>query len=199
MRIRIPRRCSPLQMYRMGRKDERRMSSSEDPAPCSKGGPVMLTGPIVAFSMNAAEAVGVVGPVGFVSVRGPSIFLAEGKGRVVLLGCIYPGCEGSGASPFSSGGREYRLLLGAGGIPEAAEVLFDFPESSFAIGNDGNMVSPCVSGRANGVSQSAPNGPEGVPVVTSDVVDSESVGNSWDFRMLGKKYPFLSRMGAMGS
>ena len=56
------------------------------------------------------------------------------------------------------------------------------------------MVSLVVSVLANGVSQSVPIGSEGVPVVTSDVVDSESVGNSWDFRMLGKKYPFLPRM-----
>ena len=85
-------------------------------------------------------------------MSGPSIFLADVRGLGVLFEGFASGCEGSGASPFSSGGREYRLLLGAGGIPEAAEVLFDFPESSFAIGNDGNMVSPCVSGRANGVS-----------------------------------------------
>ena len=59
------------------------------------------------------------------------------------------------------------------------------------------MVSLVVSVLANGVSQSVHIGSEGVPVVTSDV-DSESVGNSCDFRMLGKTDPILSRRGVIG-
>ena len=59
------------------------------------------------------------------------------------------------------------------------------------------MVSLVVSVLANGVSQSVHIGSEGVPVVTSDV-DSESVGNSCDFRMLGKTDPILPRRGVIG-
>ena len=100
--------------------------------------------------------------------------------------------------PFFERVCEYLLFVGAGGAPEAAGVLFGFLESAFPIGNDGTMVSPGAIGLANGVSQSVPIGSEGVPVVTSGVVDSEPVGNSRGFRMLGKKYLFLSRMGVIG-
>ena len=98
--------------------------------------------------------------------------------------------------PFFEWGREYILLLGAGGIPVEAEVLFDFLGSAFSIGNEGTVDSPGVGVLTRGVCHSVPIGSEGVPVVTSDVVDSESVCNAWGFRMLGKKYPFLSHMGA---
>lgn len=100
--------------------------------------------------------------------------------------------------PFFERVCEYLLFVGAGGAPEAAGVLFGFLESAFPIGNEGTMVSPSVGGLANGVPQSVPIGSEGSPVVTSDVVDSESVGNSWDFRMLGKKYPSIPHGGDRG-
>ena len=51
------------------------------------------------------------------------------------------------------------------------------------------MVSRGVGVLTNGISQLVPIGPEGVPIVTSEVVDPGPVGNSWDFRMLGQEHP----------
>ena len=80
-------------------------------------------------------------------------------------------------------------LSGACGNPDDSEVLLGFLESAFSIGNEGTVVSCGVGVFAHGVSQLVHIGSGGSPVVTSDVVDSESVCNSCDFRMLGKEYP----------
>ena len=73
--------------------------------------------------------------------------------------------------PHFERGREYLLLLVAGGGPEDAEVLSDLLGSGLAIGNEGTVVTSGVGVLADGVSRSVPIGSEGVPVVTSEVVD----------------------------
>ena len=146
----------------------------------------MLMGPISALFMNVAEVVSdavskgcsIRASVVVDSVGTPLYFSCREERPSCFARIFLPGCEGAGVSLFEWG-RARRLLLGAGGVPEASEVLLGFLGSALSIGSEGAMVSCGVVALSIGVPQMVPIGSEGVPVVWSGVVDSESVGISW--------------------
>ena len=100
-------------------------------------------------------------------------------------GVFYPDAQDP-AYPVFEWGRECLLLSGSGNAPEAAGVVLVFLGSAFPIGNDGTMVLRGAVVISIGPPQMIPIGSEGVPVVSSEVVGSESVGTSRPFRMLEK-------------
>ena len=104
MCIRIPLRCSPPQMYRVGRKGDIRMSSFVDVVSRRRGSSVVAMGPTVALSMKSVCFVvcpaiggwGVVFPAWDHSVLHPLFCCAWDWRWVLRVAVIFPGCEGSG-------------------------------------------------------------------------------------------------------
>ena len=167
----------------------------------------MLIGPMSALRWNSAEVVGVAVGNGWsvsilvvgASVWGALYFFLPGE-EAGGFDRMFPPLDTKGpAYPPFKRGRGRLLLLGVSSAPENAEVLLRFLESAFSIGNESAMVSCGVVVSPDGVPQVVPIGSEGMSVVSSGVVDSESVGIARDFRMLRKELPpFLSPHKAMG-